>query len=63
MERDFYVQRTGISLEVTVQYWLLAITSAVLARVPWVPWRFGLRTVLIAMTLVAVALGIAVAFH
>jgi hypothetical protein len=31
-----------------------------LAAVPWIDWRFSLRTLLVAMTLVAVLLGVLV---
>jgi hypothetical protein len=37
-----------------------ALTLGFLAVAPWLPWRFSLRTLLIATTLVAVMLGIAV---
>ena len=44
-------------------HWLPALLSAALAVIPWISrsWRFSLRTLLIATTLVAVVLGIAVA--
>jgi hypothetical protein len=44
----------------TVPCWLLVLASMALAACPWIHWsnRFSLRTLLIAMTLVAVALGI-----
>ena len=54
---------TGIRrTEFPTPYWLptgLAVTSS---AVPWLPWsaRFSLRTLLIATTLVAVVLGLAV---
>jgi phosphotransferase system glucose/maltose/N-acetylglucosamine-specific IIC component len=43
-------------------HWLLALLSAALAVIPWISrsWRFSLRTLLIATTLVAVLLGVAV---
>src|SRR6476620_7857257 len=37
--------------------WFLPATSATSAAVPWVRWRFTLRTLLIATTLIAAALG------
>jgi hypothetical protein len=40
--------------------WLLALLSATLAATPWLPWRFSLRTLLIATTLIAVVLGVVV---
>ena len=36
----------------------VVLLMAALAAVPWLRWRFSLRTLLIAMTLVAVVLGI-----
>jgi hypothetical protein len=40
---------------------LLLLFAAMGAMTPWIRWRFILRTLLIATTLIAVALGIAVA--
>jgi hypothetical protein len=44
-------------------YWTLAALSAGLATVPWIPRRFSLRMLLLATTLVAVVLGLAVAYR
>ena len=41
--------------------WLLAVICTTLATVPWLRWQFSLRTLLIATTLVAIALGLIVA--
>jgi hypothetical protein len=41
-------------------YWFLVLLAAALAAAPWVQrlnWRFSVRTLLIAITLVAVGLG------
>jgi hypothetical protein len=46
--------------EVTVPHWFLAMLTALVAAISWLPWRFSLRTLLIIMTLVAVGLGLAV---
>jgi hypothetical protein len=47
---------------VSFPYWLLASMPALLAAFAWmVNWRFSLRNLLIATTLVAVALGLIVA--
>ena len=43
--------------------WFIAATSAAFATVPWLPRRFSLRTLLIATTLLAVVLGLAVAMR
>jgi hypothetical protein len=45
---------------VTLPYWLLVGLSAVATAGPWFRCRFSLRTLLIATTLVAVLLGLAV---
>ena len=47
-----------------VPYWGLILTTIALASIPWVPWkrRFSLRAMLIAMTIVAAALGVIVLF-
>ena len=39
--------------------WALAVFSSCVAAVPWLSYRFSLRTMLIVTTLVAVALGLA----
>jgi hypothetical protein len=45
-----------------VSHWLLVAISATLAVIPWLKqsWKFSLRTLLIAMTLVAVLLAVVV---
>ena len=45
---------------VLTPHWLLVILSAVLTALPWLPFRFSLRTMLIATTLIAVVLGLSV---
>ena len=44
----------------THSIWFMAFVCAVISALSWLPWRFSLRTLLIAMTLVAVGLGIVV---
>jgi hypothetical protein len=44
-------------------YWFYVSLATIAAALPWLRWRFSLRTLLIATTLVAVALGLAVAFR
>jgi hypothetical protein len=39
-------------------YWVPFILTATVAALPWIRWRFSLRTLLIATTLVAVVLGL-----
>jgi hypothetical protein len=43
-----------------VPYWFLASLAGILSILPWAAYRFSLRTLLIATTLVAVALGLIV---
>lgn len=43
-----------------VPHWLLLLLAATISAMPWIKWRFSLRTLLIATTLVAVGLGIVV---
>jgi hypothetical protein len=42
---------------VALPHWLFVAVFAALATAPWLRWRFSLRTLLIATTLVAVILG------
>jgi hypothetical protein len=48
---------TGLSLP----FWWPTISLLALSVVPWIRWRFSLRTLLIATTLVAMVLGLIVA--
>jgi hypothetical protein len=41
--------------------WFPVLAAAAVSIVPWIKWRFSLRTLLIAMALVAMGLGIIVA--
>jgi hypothetical protein len=43
-----------------IPIWVLALVPIFIAPFPWLPSRFSLRTLLIATTLVAVALGVVV---
>jgi hypothetical protein len=51
--------------DIGLQYSSLVISFAALAAAPWIPWsrRFSLRTLLIAMTVMAVATGVIVAVN
>jgi hypothetical protein len=53
----------GTITHIAAPYWLVTTSVAILAATPWIRqlrWRFSLRTLLIATTLVAVALGLIV---
>jgi hypothetical protein len=52
---------TSTSSQFGIPYWLLVLLTARIATVPWLKWRFSLRTLLIAVTLLAVLLGLAAA--
>ena len=45
---------------VCISHWFAVALAMVFAAVPWILWRFSLRTLLIATTLVAVVLGLIV---
>jgi hypothetical protein len=45
---------------VWIPAWCFVLVSGALATAPWLRWRFSLRTLLIAMTVVAVLLGVLV---
>jgi hypothetical protein len=53
----FFEYPTLLGTAYGVSLWLLIILSSSLAPLSWLHWRFSLRTLLIATTLVAVILG------
>jgi hypothetical protein len=55
----YYAETPGYS-QVLIPYWFITLLSIVAGTVPWLRWRFSLRTLLIATTLVAVVLGLIV---
>ena len=61
----FSIQSIAVeeSTSLHVPHWHLVILSASLATSACFSWRYSLRTLLIATTLVAVALGLIVAFR
>jgi hypothetical protein len=46
---------------IAIPHWFAIVSAGILAAIPWIRWRFSLRTLLIAMTLVAVTIGAIVA--
>jgi hypothetical protein len=44
----------------TAPYWFLTLLSVSFASLPYLPWKFSLRTLLIATTAVAVILGLVI---
>jgi|tagenome__1003787_1003787.scaffolds.fasta_scaffold20707841_3 hypothetical protein len=51
---------THDSVTLDFPHWFLVALLAAFSAIPWVRWRFSLRTLLIATTLVAVVLGLIV---
>jgi hypothetical protein len=49
----------GVRL-INVPHWFLILGASTVAIAPWIRWRFSLRTLLIAATVVAVGLGLLV---
>ena len=43
-----------------IPFWPLILEALLIAVLPWIHWRFSLRTLLIAMTLLAMVLGLIV---
>jgi hypothetical protein len=43
-----------------VPYWYLLLLSPVFGVIPWLRWRFSISTLLLATTVIAVALGLGV---
>jgi hypothetical protein len=54
-----YMLPGGAADTFEVPLWLAALTTGIAGSLPWLPWssRFSLRTLLLAITLVAVGLG------
>jgi hypothetical protein len=54
------VRATPFGFFVIVPHWFLVLLTGALAALPWIkrPYRFSFRTLLIAMTVLAVFLGI-----
>jgi hypothetical protein len=50
----------GREYSITIRHWTLAFAFVLFVITPWIRWskRFSLRTLLIATTLIAVALGL-----
>jgi hypothetical protein len=56
-----WTNRRPSSLTVKAPYWLVTLLIAASGVAPWIRWRFSLRALLIATTLVAMVLGLIVA--
>jgi hypothetical protein len=53
----------GNGFRAVFPHWVPIVVFASFGVIPWFPWRFSLRTLLIAKTLIAVVLGLAVWLH
>jgi hypothetical protein len=61
--RRFYWSGWSGTFELLMPYWLSLMLGSALGAAPWLfsfGWRFSLRTLLIATTLVAVGLGVVI---
>jgi hypothetical protein len=59
-KQQFSWVRRPNSLNISLPHWFVAIFVALIGALAWLPWRFSLRALLIATTLVAVGLGLIV---
>jgi hypothetical protein len=55
--RFLWEKNSGV---IWVPIWLFALVTVLTSAIPWFRWRFTLRTLLIATTLVAIVLGMIV---
>jgi hypothetical protein len=53
-------QGTWKQISLAIPYWFPILLSALLAVIPWLKPRFSLRTVLIAMAIVSIAMTLAI---
>jgi hypothetical protein len=56
----FEIITLPIGTRIEIPAWFLIVGMVLLGPLPWVHWRFSLRTLLIATTLVALVLGLMV---
>ena len=60
LPNGFCVKQFTSAIGVSAPYWFLFVSTASLAVAPWIRRSFSLRTFLIAITLIAVVLGLVV---
>jgi hypothetical protein len=58
--RGFDIVREPCATQVYIPHWFPLLLTATLATTPWIRLRFGLRTLLITVTLVALVLGLVI---
>jgi hypothetical protein len=56
----FACYRNSMGAILIVPHWFAALLCAIISAVVWLQWRFSLRTLLVATTLVAIGLGLVV---
>ncbi len=56
----FVWKRDAAGVYLSLSHWSIAVFAALIGGTIWLPYRFSLRTLLIATTLVAVVLGLIV---
>ena len=56
----FQSRHTNRCDSLSIPHWFAVALAATFAATPWLRWRFSLRTLLIAITLVALVLGLVV---
>jgi hypothetical protein len=56
----FEAKRFGSGFSITTPYWFWTTFVAAVGAVPWLRWRFSLRTLIITTTFVAGVLGLIV---
>jgi hypothetical protein len=54
----FGIKRDGLTLVADMPSYAPIAAALTLAVLPWLPWRFSLRTLLISFTLLALSLGL-----
>jgi hypothetical protein len=50
--------RFGAPNSSMIPYWFVLLLAAIVGTVPWIRWSFSLRTMLIAVTVIAALLGL-----
>jgi hypothetical protein len=58
--RSFGWLWTDTDFVIEFPIWLSVVICALVSTLSWIPWHFSLRTLLIAMTIIAVGLGLIV---
>lgn len=57
---EWGIKSNAISTVIYFRHWFPVMIFATAAALPWLPWRFSLRTLLIATTLLALVVGLVV---